>query len=305
MRILKFLEEYNNESKCKQHFKNMREKEGVYCKKCLSNKHYWLSSKQQWQCSVCSFRTTLRSGTVMENSKLPFQYWFIAMAFMSFTKKGLSACELQRQLNHKRYESIWFLMQRIRKAMGQRDNLYVLNDMLEFDEAYIEKSTSKKVVLKRGKGSQKQKNVAVMAESVPLENIETGVVSKQCRYFKMKVLANHTAGAINKTIAENIENKSIIFSDKSKSYVDIEKFVEAHLMEKSNNETTTTTLKWVHIAISNVKRNLLGIYYKIKGKYLQLYLDEFCYKLNRRYFGDTLFDRLVVATAKSYWYQNG
>lgn len=67
----------------------------------------------------------------------------------------------------------------------------------------------------------------------------------------------------------------------------------------------TTTLKWVHIAISNVKRNLLGIYHKIKGKYLQLYLDEFCYKLNRRYFGNNLFDRLVVATEKSYWYQNG
>ncbi|HIP36061.1 MAG TPA: IS1595 family transposase, partial [Crocinitomix sp.] len=41
---------------------------------------------------------------------------------------------------------------------------------------------------------------------------------------------------------------------------------------------------WVHIAISNAKRTLLGIYHKIKGKYLQLYLDEFCYKLNRRYF---------------------
>jgi len=32
------------------------------------------------------------------------------------------------------------------------------------------------------------------------------------------------------------------------------------------------------------KRNLLGNYYKIKGKYLQLYFNEFVYKLNRRYF---------------------
>ncbi len=48
-------------------------------------------------------------------------------------------------------------------------------------------------------------------------------------------------------------------------------------MEKS----TKTTLKWVHIIIANAKRTLLGIYHKIKGKYLQLYLDEFTYKLNR------------------------
>ena len=58
---------------------------------------------------------------------------------------------------------------------------------------------------------------------------------------------------------------------------------------------TKETLKWVHIAISNAKRTLLGNYHKIKRKYLQLYLNEFIYKLNRRYFGDKLFDRLVIA----------
>jgi hypothetical protein len=39
--------------------------------------------------------------------------------------------------------------------------------------------------------------------------------------------------------------------------------------------------------------------------HLQLYLDEFCYKLNRRYFGDRLFDRLTVAVATNYWHYNG
>ncbi|MFN8134987.1 MAG: transposase, partial [Bacteroidales bacterium] len=72
-----------------------------------------------------------------------------------------------------------------------------------------------------------------------------------------------------------------------------------------SKETTTKTLPWVHIAISNAKRTLLGIYHKIKGKYLQLYLDEFCYKLNRRYFGERLFDRLTIAMTDNYWYNNG
>ena len=65
--------------------------------------------------------------------------------------------------------------------------------------------------------------------------------------------------------------------------------------------TTKTTLQWVHIAISNAKRTLLGIFHKIKGKYLQNYLNEFCYKLNRRRFGERIFDRLTLAVAKSYW----
>ncbi|HIP37246.1 MAG TPA: IS1595 family transposase, partial [Crocinitomix sp.] len=82
----------------------------------------------------------------------------------------------------------------------------------------------------------------------------------------------------------------------------ISNFVEVHIMEKLSKKTTVTTLRWVHIAISNAKRTLLVIYHKIKGKYLQLYLDEFCYKLNRKDFKDNLFDRLTFAVAKSYWY---
>ena len=71
--------------------------------------------------------------------------------------------------------------------------------------------------------------------------------------------------------------------------------VEIHLSEKSIKQTTKETLKWVRIAISNAKRNFVGNYHKIKRKYLQLYLNEFVYKINQRYFGERIFDRLVIA----------
>lgn len=305
--IIKFVEDFPTEESCKLHFKEVREKQGIICKKCGSTKHYWLQAKWQWQCSECRFRTTLRSGTMMEHAKLPVRKWYLAMAFMSFTKKGISATELQKQLGHKRYESIWSMMHRIRKAMGKRDGLYQLSDMIEFDEAYFETETSKKErqSLKRGRGSQRQENVAVMAESIPLEDPETGKTSKQCRYFKMKVLESHYSEEINQVVVENINERSIVFSDKSTSYIDIANYVDVHVTEKSSDETTVNTLRWVHIAISNAKRTLLGIYHKIKGKYLQQYLDEFCYKLNRRYFGERLFDRLTIAVAAGYWYENG
>ncbi|MFT4681989.1 MAG: hypothetical protein ACI9YU_001842 [Flavobacteriales bacterium] len=65
---------------------------------------------------------------------------------------------------------------------------YGLRDMVEFNEAFISKATRTGKKLKRGKGSQRKKNVAMMAESVPLEDPETGKRSSQCRFFKMKVL---------------------------------------------------------------------------------------------------------------------
>ena len=62
--------------------------------------------------------------------------------------------------------------------------------------------------------------------------------------------------------------------------------MEVHIKEKSTKYTTANTLRCLQIAISNAKYTLLGICHKINPKYLQLYLDEFCYKLNRRYFGE-------------------
>ena len=106
MSILRFFEEFPDEQSCRSHFKDQREKEGVICKKCSYDEHYWLKGKEQWQCKKCRFRTTLRSGSRMENSNLPVRTWYLAMAFMSFSKKGLSAHEWQRQLEHNRYATV-------------------------------------------------------------------------------------------------------------------------------------------------------------------------------------------------------
>lgn len=183
MNILRFVEEFPDEQSCIIHFKTCREQEGVFCKKCNSSNHYWLQNKLQWECKSCKFRTTLRSGTIMHGSNLKFRIWYLAMAFMSFSKKGISAKELQRQ-----------------------------------------------------------KNVAVMAESIPLTN-ENGNNYRHPGYFKMKVLTSHLKSEINQVVQDNFDQASIVFSDKSTSYVNISNFVEAHLTQKSDKSTTKETLK--------------------------------------------------------------
>jgi hypothetical protein len=44
---------------------------------------------------------------------------------------------------------------------------------------------------------------------------------------------------------------------------------------------------------------LLDIFHDIKPEYLQNYLNEFCYKFNRRYFGERRFDRLMIAAVET------
>jgi len=297
MNIFTFTAHFGDEQTCRNHFKSQRDAQGVVCKKCGHTHHYWKKDKWSYECKSCKFRTSLRSGTIMQNSNLPFLVWYRAMFLMSTTKKGFSAKEIQRQLGLKRYEPVWAMVHKLRKAMGDRDAKYTLEGMIEMDEGYftVESSELEQAKGKRGRGAAGKQNVAVMAESTQLEDPKTGKKSSQVRYFKAKVLKTHKADEINQTVEESLDEQSIVLTDKSTSYVDISDYIEMHVTEKSSKDSTKETLKWVHIFISNAKRNLLGNYHKIKGKYLQLYLNEFVYKLNRRYFEDKLFDRLVIA----------
>ena len=60
------------------------------------------------------------------------------MKYMTMTKKGVSAKEMQRLLGFKRYEPAWYMMHKLRVVMGKRDDLYVLSKSVEIDEGFFE-----------------------------------------------------------------------------------------------------------------------------------------------------------------------
>jgi hypothetical protein len=255
---------------------------------------------------VFGFRTSVKSGTVMENSNLPIRIWMMTITFITATKKGFSAAELQRQLGMKRYEPVFRMCHKLRAVMGKRDDRYRLEDMVEYDEAFVGKSTKAKIrsKLKRGRGTQKQSKVAVMAESTVLEDPESGRFDKSCRCFKMKKIKNLEAKTAQTLIKEYIDSNSVLQTDKSTTFSDLSDCIDVHVREISGLDKGKFNLKWVHIAISNLKK-YLQTYHMISERMMLNYLDEFCYKLNRRYFGQKLFDRLIIASIYPYWQDCG
>ena len=190
MSIIDFIKSFPDEQSCKQKFKEYREEIGVVCAQCGNKDHYWKKDKEQWECKKCKTRTTLKSGTVMHKSKLPFRYWFIAMHLLTSTKKSFSAKEIQRQLGHKRYHPIWHMVHKLRQAMGKRDGEYVLAGKIELDEGYFSTETpleQKSEPLKRGRGSQRKSKVLVMAESEITEPKKKGEKPRRVGYLKMKL----------------------------------------------------------------------------------------------------------------------
>lgn len=315
MKLIEFFKNYPDEAECKAKFKSIREADGVVCKKCNTKDHYWwLGSKEQYECRNCGFRMSLKSGTVMENSKLPFQYWFIAFHLMTSTKKTVSAMEMQRQLGHKYYECIWSMMHKIRLVMGKRDDLYQLQDQSEIDESYYstkyifenDEFTGQKEQLKRGKGSQKKTSVLVMASQKKVTRKEIKK-NKDASYnlpkfLKMKVVENGTIDEIQTTTKKSLDQNSSIKADKAKSYPKaFRNYEKVELYDMSKHESGKV-LPWSSKAITNSKNLIKAIHHAVEAPYLQNYLNEFCFKYNRRYFGEKVFDRLLIAAVSFVWY---
>ena len=299
MNLLNFSTHYPDEQSCREAFKVYQDKQGVVCPKCGGLEHYWKRDKEQYECKKCQTRQSLRSHTVMHGSQLSFRYWFIAMHLLTSTRKSFSALELQRQLGHKYYDPIWAMLHKLRQAMGARDELYQLKGSLELDDGFFSTDTKeedKDQPLKRGRGSQRKSKVLVMAESEPVEGQKTKKGKpRKVGHIKMLVMEDLKSDTVTELVEKNVSDVSKIDSDDSTSYNKLAEAVEEHKPQVLAKEDINKVLPWVHLTISNAKRMLLDVYHHMNPLYLQYYLNEFCYKFNRRYFGEKLFDRLLTA----------
>ncbi|WP_459075595.1 transposase [Halocola ammonii] len=110
------LKSLSNEVNCKHAFRDARFRRGLPCKSCGNSEQYWLNSKESFQCKNCRYRTTLKSGTILQGSKMPVSYWFKSVYFINVYPR-LSAYELQNLLNHKFYEPVWSLKKKVESVL--------------------------------------------------------------------------------------------------------------------------------------------------------------------------------------------
>lgn len=274
--------------------RSKREAVGITCKCCnVQTKHYWFQQQKLWKCAECGSRTNLKAGTIMHKSKMPLMVWFYVIHLMTTTKKPFSSAELQRQMLSKRYEPVWYVAQKVRVAMGVANAKVQLEGHVEMDEAFYEvvmdkesKTTQPKKgkgQLKRGKGSERQAKVIVMAESWPNpKNKNKHRPSKYINNIKMIVVHDLKSAGINYESKKAIAPSAIVTTDGLPGFRQLDQVVKKHDMVVVAKDDSSKIFPWVNIMISNSKREFLGTHHSIGKGYLQNYLNEFCYKFNHR-----------------------
>lgn len=155
---------------------------------------------------------------------------------------------------------------------------------------------------KRGRGFTKQTKVLVMVESIPVADKGKHKTNRVMRYVKMKVIGDLKASTINYQVREAIDKEAEVITDGSTSFNEVKILVKVHAAHVVPASMAHVSLPWADTVISNAKRLLLGVHHSVRKEYLQFYLDEYCYKLNRRNMRENLFDRMLKVGANQRWY---
>jgi transposase-like protein len=259
----------------------MRWPDGFVCPKCGGRECGYQDGKKVYQCKekYCRHQASLTAGTIMEHTRLPIKVWFWAIFLMATDKRGSSATYLSRALKI-RYKSAWLLLQKLRSAMGNRDMQYLLNGIVELDDTYFGGPTKGG---KKGRGTRKAKVLVALSKDS----------SGKPKHLKMRVVSNLKGKTVGAFAQETIAEKSAIETDAYRSY-------RKPLSEKYDHkwevfDPDSEMLVWLHTIVSNTKSFVQGTFHGLDELHLQRYLDEFCWRFNRRYREGTIFFDLLRA----------
>jgi transposase-like protein len=283
--FLEFKNRFNSEEACREYLYNMRWPEGFVCPKCGHKTCYTITTRHLYECTACHYQASVTVGTVMERTHLPLEKWFWGMYFVGIDKRGYSATQLARELELS-YGTAWHMVHRIRKAMKDRDMQYTLSGIIEMDDAYF---GAAKKGSKRGRGTQKAK---VMI-GVSLDD------KGHPQYLKMDVVADMKKETVVQFAQDHIQDGSSISSDAYSSYAVLQQEGYTLSAKVFNPDLDAEHLKWLHRIISNAKALIAGTFHGLGKKHMQRYMDEYCYRFNRRHFQGEIFGRILCSCLAS------
>lgn len=256
---------------------------GFCCPRCGYGACFVIQTRKQplYECKSCKHHTTLTAGTIFEKTRTCLSTWFAAIFLVSHDKRGVSATLVANELEIS-CQTAWTMLQKIRKAMTDRDAPYILSGLVELDDFYIGAPTENG---KRGRGTDKNQVLVALSKNKKGHPL----------YVKMKVIANMKKETVGDFSMQHIEKNSHVITDAHGTFPTLETKGYTVEAKKFDAKRMPEHLKWIHTIISNLKSFVSGTFHGLDARHLQRYLDEFCYRFNRRKYTGELFNRLLQA----------
>jgi transposase-like protein len=268
--VVEFQRRFPDEEACRAYLFSSRWPDGFVCPACGGDEVGIEQRRRLWQCKGCGRQTSVTAGTVMHKTHLPLTLWFWAAYLVSTHGPGISALQLRRQLGINRYETAWMLLHKLRRAMVAPER-EPLTGEVEVDEGLL---GGRDTDLRGGR----------QRDGKPLVGVAVEVRGRGSGRLRLQVLMDASGASLTPFVSSNVATGAIVHTDGWQGYSGLRAAGFDHQPHKQRARFPDR--EWVlpraHRALSNLKTWLQGTHHGVSTQHLQVYLDEFVYRHNRR-----------------------
>jgi transposase-like protein len=262
-----FLQRFPNEEAARKFFEDKRWADGVSCPHCGSTAVSECRNHipMPYRCRDCRQHFSVRTDTVLAESRLPLQKWLMAIYMMTTARKGIPSTQVARELGITQ-KSAWFLCQRIRETWLEKSgkNNNDMGPVVEVDETFVggnemNKHNNKKLHAGRGTVGK--------AVVVDIKERDGNVRASHVHGTDRATLQNY--------IASNVKPGSTVMTDKHAGCCGMARYtlltVHHSAREYVNGMAYTNGIEsfWALL-----KRGYSGIYHFMSVKHLDHYIGE-------------------------------
>lgn len=282
--ILNFMEAFPTEESCIRYFETLRWGDKVMSPFDSSSKVYKCANGK-YKCRNTGKYFDVKTRTVFASTKLPLRLWVYAIFIFMSHKRGISSCQLARDLGVTQ-KTAWNMLHKIRQFMYSQ-NRQRLSGEVEVDETFVggknkNRHKDKKVEKCQGRSFKDKKPVFGMLQR---KGNLTAIVVEDTKAKTLKPI-----------ITQYIQFQSVIYTDGwdyggiSENYTQQTvdhgaKFYGMTVRDLDGNEISVNTNS-IECTWSHFKRMIFGTYYQVSKRHLQRYVDEFVFRFNTRNIGE-------------------
>ena len=282
--ILNFMEAFPTEESCIRYFETLRWGDKVMSPFDSSSKVYKCANGK-YKCRNTGKYFDVKTRTVFAFTKLPLRLWVYAIFIFMSHKRGISSCQLARDLGVTQ-KTAWNMLHKIRQFMDSQ-NMQRLSGEVEVDETFVggknkNRHKDKKVEKCQGRSFKDKKPVFGMLQR---KGNLTAIVVEDTKAKTLKPI-----------ITQYIQFQSVIYTDGwdyggiSENYTQQTvdhgaKFYGMTVRDLDGNEISVNTNS-IECTWSHFKRMIFGTYYQVSKRHLQRYVDEFVFRFNTRNVGE-------------------
>ena len=273
--LREFQRQFADEAACRQYLEACRWPDGFRCPRCGHERAFPLREWRRRECAKCRYQVSLTAGTVFHRTRTPLTVWFWAAYLMTTDKRGISALLLQRQLAMRRYETAWLILHKLRRAMVNAAREPLHGDV-EIDDTWIGGPQPGL----RGSRQLKGRKAAIVLVAVEKRAGISGRV-------RMAVVPDFKQTTMVEFVTHHVAPGSTVYTDGLKGFGDLQAAGVRHVprtqpLRSALRRGTPSVVPLADRAIGNLQQWLIGTYHGVGRHHLQVYLDEFVFRHNRR-----------------------